>query len=96
MSPSRRWLARSSRPICATPGKHMGEILISVDIASKRINSRRCTDTAAVQAQDIAYALGSLRTRIYDPVGNLRAADNQTTYGPAMLLDRAPYPLNAR
>ena len=37
------------------------------------------TDTAAVQAQDIAYALGSLRTRIYDPVGNLRAADNQTT-----------------
>src|SRR6516162_2286141 len=25
-------------------------------------------------------------------VGNLRAADNQTTYGPAMLLDRAPYP----
>ena len=29
-------------------------------------------------------------------VGNLRAADNQTTYGPAMLLDRAPYPLTAR
>jgi hypothetical protein len=54
------------------------------------------TDTAAVQAQDIAYALGSLRTRIYDPVGNLRKADDQTTYGPAMLLDRAPYPLNAR
>ena len=54
------------------------------------------TDTAAVQAQDIAYALGSLRTRIYDPLGNLRKADDQTTYGPAMLLDRAPYPLNAR
>jgi hypothetical protein len=41
------------------------------------------TDTAAVQAQDIAYVLGSLQTRIYDPAGNLRKADDQTTYGPA-------------
>jgi hypothetical protein len=41
------------------------------------------TDTAAVQAQDIAYVLGSLQTRIHDPVGNLRKADDQTTYGPA-------------
>jgi len=32
---------RSSRPICAIPGKHTREILISVGIASKRINSRR-------------------------------------------------------
>ena len=42
MSPSRRWLARSNRPTCATPGKHMREILISVDIASRRINFPRC------------------------------------------------------
>jgi hypothetical protein len=41
------------------------------------------TDTAAVQAQDVAYVLGSLQTRIYDPAGNLRKADDQTTYGPA-------------
>jgi hypothetical protein len=41
------------------------------------------TDGASVQAQDIAYVLGSLRTRMYDPVGNLRKADDQTTYGPA-------------
>jgi hypothetical protein len=41
------------------------------------------TDTAAVQAQDVAYVLGSLQTRIYDPVGNLRKADDRTTYGPA-------------
>jgi hypothetical protein len=45
------------------------------------------TDTAAVQTQDVAYVLGSLQTRIYDPVGNLRKADDQTTYrgafGPA-------------
>jgi hypothetical protein len=36
-----------------------------------------------VQAQDIAYVLGSLQTRIYDPAGNVRKADDQTTYGPA-------------
>ena len=41
------------------------------------------TDTAAVQAQDVASVLGSLQTRVYDPVGNLRKADDQTTYGPA-------------
>jgi hypothetical protein len=41
------------------------------------------TDTAAVQAQDVAYVLGSLQTRIHEPVGNLRKADDQTTYGPA-------------
>jgi hypothetical protein len=40
-------------------------------------------DTAAVQPEDLAYVLGSLQTRIYDPVGNLRKADDQTTYGPA-------------
>jgi DNA-binding winged helix-turn-helix (wHTH) protein/TolB-like protein len=44
------------------------------------------TDTAAVQAEDIAYVLGSLQTRIYDPVGNLRKADDRTTYGPAAAL----------
>ena len=32
------------------------------------------TDTAAVQPQDIAYALGALQVRQYDPVGNLRKA----------------------
>ena len=32
------------------------------------------TDQAGVQAQDIAYALGSLQIRQYDPVGNLRHA----------------------
>jgi hypothetical protein len=41
------------------------------------------TDGASVQAQDIAYVLGSLQTRTYDPAGNLRKADDQTTYGPA-------------
>ena len=41
------------------------------------------TDTATVQAEDIAYVLGSLQTRVYDPVGNLRQASDPTTYGPA-------------
>jgi hypothetical protein len=40
------------------------------------------TDVAAVQAQDIAYVLGTLQTRTYDPVGNLRRADDPI-YGPA-------------
>ena len=30
------------------------------------------TDTAAMRAQDIAYVLGSLQIRQYDPEGNLR------------------------
>ena len=41
------------------------------------------TDGASVQAQDVAYVLGLLQTRTYDPVGNLRNADDRTTYGPA-------------
>ena len=41
------------------------------------------TDRATVLAGDIAYVVGSLQTRIYDPVDNLRKADDQTTYGPA-------------
>jgi len=41
------------------------------------------TDGAAVQAQDVAYVLSSLQARTYDPVGNLRNANDQTTYGPA-------------
>jgi hypothetical protein len=41
------------------------------------------TDGAAVQAQDVAYVLGSLQTRIHDPAGNLRQANDPTTYGPA-------------
>jgi hypothetical protein len=41
------------------------------------------TDTATIQAEDIAYVLGSLQTRIYDPAGNLRQANDPTTYGPA-------------
>jgi hypothetical protein len=40
------------------------------------------TDGAIVQAQDVADVLGSLQTRIYDPGGNLRRVDDQTTYGP--------------
>jgi hypothetical protein len=32
------------------------------------------TDTAAVRAEDVSYALGSLQIRQYDPVGNLREA----------------------
>jgi len=40
------------------------------------------TDTAVVQPQDIAYVLGSLQTRTYDPVGNLRKAGDPI-YGPA-------------
>jgi hypothetical protein len=39
------------------------------------------SDAANVQAEDIAYVLGSLQARIYDPVGNLRKADDPT-YGP--------------
>jgi hypothetical protein len=31
-------------------------------------------DTAVVRAEDVAYALGSLQIRQYDPVGNLRKA----------------------
>src|SRR5215472_1702792 len=38
-------------------------------------------DDASVQAEDIAYALGSLQTRTYDPVGNLRKPDDPV-YGP--------------
>ena len=41
------------------------------------------TDATTVQAQDIAYVLGSLQTRVQDPVGNLRNANDQTTYRPA-------------
>jgi hypothetical protein len=40
-------------------------------------------DTAAVQAQDIAYVFGSLQTRFHDPIGNLRKAGDRTTSGPA-------------
>jgi len=32
------------------------------------------TDTAAVRAEDVAYTLGSLQIRQYDPKGNLREA----------------------
>jgi hypothetical protein len=46
------------------------------------------TDTAAVQAADITYVLGSLQTRIYDPLGNLRNANDPTTYGPSGNLQR--------
>ena len=38
------------------------------------------TDTATVQAEDVAYVLGSLQTRIYDPLGNLRRG-NDAMYG---------------
>ena len=41
------------------------------------------TDTAALQTEDVAYVLGSLQMRIYDPIDNLRKAHDQTTYGPA-------------
>ena len=40
------------------------------------------TDTATVGTEDIAYVLGSLQARIYDPAGNLRKAGDPT-YGPA-------------
>jgi len=30
------------------------------------------TDMAAMQAEDVSYALDSLQVRQYDPVGNLR------------------------
>ena len=39
-------------------------------------------DNASVQAEDIAYVLGSLQTRTYDPAGNLRKADDPV-YGAA-------------
>src|ERR1700720_180571 len=39
-------------------------------------------DNASVQAGDIAHVLGSLQTRTYDPVGNLRKPDDPV-YGPA-------------
>src|SRR6202022_4263972 len=35
-------LTTPSRPICATPGRLTREILISVDIAWRKINSPRC------------------------------------------------------
>jgi hypothetical protein len=35
-----------------------------------------------VQAEDIAYVLGSLQTRTHDPVGNLRKPGDPL-YGPA-------------
>jgi hypothetical protein len=41
------------------------------------------SDGASVQTEDIAYVLASLQTRIYDPVGNLRQANDRTTYGSA-------------
>ena len=40
------------------------------------------TDAATMRAEDIAHVLGSLQTRTYDPVGNLRKA-NDPIYGPA-------------
>ena len=40
------------------------------------------TDVAAVQPQDIAYVLAALQPRTYDPVGNLRRA-NDPVYGSA-------------
>jgi hypothetical protein len=30
------------------------------------------TDTAAIRAEDVVFALGSLQIRQYDPQGNLR------------------------
>ena len=48
------------------------------------MNASICrTDGAAVQAQDVAYVLGSLQTRFHDPIGNLRKAGDQVTSGPA-------------
>jgi hypothetical protein len=41
------------------------------------------TDAATIRAEDIVYVLGSLQTRVHDPVGNLRNANDQTSYGPA-------------
>ena len=41
------------------------------------------TDWAAVQAQDVAYVLASLQIRIHDSAGNLRQANDPTTYGSA-------------
>jgi len=40
------------------------------------------TDAAGVQAGDIAYVVGSLQARIYDPAGNLRQANDPTNYHP--------------
>jgi hypothetical protein len=37
------------------------------------------TDAATVQAEDITYVFGSLQTRIYDPLGNLRQSNDPTT-----------------
>jgi hypothetical protein len=41
------------------------------------------TDTITVQAEDVAYVPSAVQTRAYDPVGNLRNGNDQTTYGPA-------------
>jgi len=41
------------------------------------------TDTTTVQAADVADVLASLQTRVQDPLGNLRNANDQTTYRPA-------------
>jgi hypothetical protein len=47
------------------------------------MHARICRmDNANVRAEDVAYVLGSLETRTYDPVGNLRKAGDPI-YGPA-------------
>jgi hypothetical protein len=41
------------------------------------------TDAGTVRAEDVASVFGSLQARVHEPVGNLRKADDATTYGPA-------------
>jgi hypothetical protein len=44
------------------------------------LNASICrTDTAVVHLEDVSYALGLLRTRQYDPQGNLRNAGGWKT-----------------
>jgi hypothetical protein len=48
------------------------------------------TDGAAVQAEDVAYVLGSLQTRVYDALGNLRKADDRSGRQPAIIEQPIP------
>src|SRR5712691_12531132 len=61
---SSRRLPRSSRPTCAIPGRLTREILISVDIGWRRINSSRCRARQPalllLRAADVCKDTGSL------------------------------------
>jgi len=58
----------------AVPSTSSGSSLLAPKCGRTWDNGISLSDTAAVRAEDIAYALGSLEVRQYDPKGNLRRA----------------------